>query len=86
MSLAGPEDLVLQQLSRLPALSPDAARAGALRMQCHDALRRRQECSQRAAPPPHRMKPLKAAVIGGLCAAYVWSLLATLIAIRLALH
>jgi hypothetical protein len=77
------DDQVRQDLARLRALTPDPARAARVRARCHARLargRRRAERSTEAVGFGRRI--LAPAVVLGLCALYVASLVGTTLRVR----
>jgi hypothetical protein len=66
------DDHTLMQLSRLPALSPDAVRATRLRTRCRAQLARRARIPEPA--PNFGRRVLAPVVVLGLCGIYVYSL------------
>ena len=70
MSQSHHDDPLIQALSRLPRVEPDAAHADALRDRCRMALEH---------PPQPMNVTLEPAAVGTACAIYMWAVVRAVI-------
>ena len=85
MTFGDANDPMLRALERLPAASPDEARAARVRVRCHAVLERVRQRRERPTRGSTALQIVEAALVGGLCLLYLTAVLhevARLIVVR----